>query len=321
MNSFRRSMIWFTAGLAGCLLGCARSTPSPARPAGSTAKPQFDVESGPFAAGKKVMVASGCFQCHSINGLRGPVPDGLVASLSPGPGDGASQPDAIGSADDEDADIDSSSSSFRLGDYLAQPLIRVLDRDKDGQLTKDEVVAGVKQFFKNQDKDKTGKLTPKEISDGLTAIIPTPQGFWGARAPAFGLGELFAPGIVRRADADKDGKVTEPELVAAAQAYFEKCDGDKKGKLGEKEIAKALNRLGTSPENTPKAAAAGSTDIRSLGPDLGTVGQNPAHTVDWFKAQIRQPKSHKTKARMPSFEGKIKDEDLSALAEYLTSMK
>ena len=153
MNSFRRSMIWFTVGLAGCLLGCARSAPSPARPAGSSAKPQFDVESGPFAAGKKVMVASGCFRCHTINALRGPVGGDLVAG---GP------PDAPDGADDGETDDGDSPGGFRLGDFLAQPLIRVLDRDKDGQLTKDEVVAGVKQFFKNQDKDKTGKLTYAE---------------------------------------------------------------------------------------------------------------------------------------------------------------
>jgi Ca2+-binding EF-hand superfamily protein len=224
----------------------------------------------------------------------------------------ASEPlDAPADADDGETDDGDSPGGFHLGDFLAQPFIKTLDRDKDGKLTKDELVAGVKQFFKNQDKDQAGKLSQKEISDGLTAIIPTPSSFWGSRKPMYGLGELFAPGVVRRADADKDGKVTQPELVAAAEALFQEYDRDKKGKLGEKEIAKAINRLGTSPENAP--------GVR--GPDLGNVGQDPAHTVDWFKAQIRNPKSHKPKARMPAFEGKIKEDDLNALAEYLASLK
>jgi mono/diheme cytochrome c family protein len=248
------------------------------------------------------MVASGCFRCHTVNALRGPVGGDLVAG---GP------PDAPGGADDGETDEGDSPGGFRLGDFLAQPLLQTLDRDKDGKLTKDELVVGVKQFFKNQDKDKVGKLSQKEISEGLSAIITTPGSFWGSRKPAYGLGELFAPGVVRRADADKDGKVTQAELVAAAEALFQEYDRDKKGKLGEKEIAKAINWLGTSPENAPGVK----------GPDLGNVGQDPAHTVDWFKAQIRSPKSHKPKARMPSFEGKIKDEDLNALAEYLTNMK
>ena len=105
----------------------------------------------------------------------------------------------------------------------------------------------------------------------------------------------------------KDESIFRP----AAEALFKEYDRDKKGKLGEKEIAKAMNRLGTSPENAPGVA----------GPDLGNVGHDPAHTVDWFKAQIRGPKSHKPKARMPSFEGKIKDDDLNALAEFLASLK
>src|ERR1700687_3364332 len=136
MDSFRRSLIWLMAGLAGFLLGCSRSAPSPARPAGPTAQAQFDVESGPFAAGKKVMVASGCFRCHSINGARGPVGGDLVAGGAPG---------APGGADDAEADGEDSPGGFRLGDILAQPLLQTLDRDKDGKLTKDELVVGVKQ--------------------------------------------------------------------------------------------------------------------------------------------------------------------------------
>ena len=57
------------------------------------------------------------------------------------------------------------------------------------------------------------------------------------------------------------------------------------------------------------------------GPDLGKVGQDSAHTVDWLKAYIRNPKSQKPESRMPGFEGKIKDEDLQSLAEYLASLK
>jgi len=171
-------------------------------------------------------------------------------------------------------------------------------------------MVGVKQFFKNQDKEKTGTLTQKQISDGLTAIMPTPRGFWGSTGQRFGLGELFVAEVVKRADTNKDGKVTEPELVAAAEAIFQEYDRDKSGKLGDKEIAKAINQVGSS-SYTPGAA--------SRGPDLGTVGNR--HDKDWLKTQIRQPKSHKKNARMPSFEGKIKDDDLNALAEYLASLK
>jgi cbb3-type cytochrome oxidase cytochrome c subunit len=56
-------------------------------------------------------------------------------------------------------------------------------------------------------------------------------------------------------------------------------------------------------------------------PDLGEVGKDPTHTMDWVMKYVRNPKSVKPEARMPQFEGRIKDEDLRALAEYLASLK
>jgi predicted Zn finger-like uncharacterized protein len=60
---------------------------------------------------------------------------------------------------------------------------------------------------------------------------------------------------------------------------------------------------------------------RSRAPNLSKVGADPAHTVAWFEALIRNPESQKPGARMPPFEGKISDTDLRALAEYLASLK
>jgi cbb3-type cytochrome oxidase cytochrome c subunit len=57
------------------------------------------------------------------------------------------------------------------------------------------------------------------------------------------------------------------------------------------------------------------------GPDLGKVGTNPDHTVEWFVKFIKDPTSVKERSRMPKFEGKISDDDLTALAEYLASLK
>jgi cbb3-type cytochrome oxidase cytochrome c subunit len=57
------------------------------------------------------------------------------------------------------------------------------------------------------------------------------------------------------------------------------------------------------------------------GPDLSHVGADPTHTSDWLIEHIRNPKAHKPDSRMPAFEGKISDEDLKAIAEYLASLK
>jgi mono/diheme cytochrome c family protein len=60
---------------------------------------------------------------------------------------------------------------------------------------------------------------------------------------------------------------------------------------------------------------------RMRGPDLASVGRDPAHTVDWLMEYVRNPLTHKPDARMPAFDGKISDSDLRALAEYLASLK
>lgn len=58
------------------------------------------------------------------------------------------------------------------------------------------------------------------------------------------------------------------------------------------------------------------------GPDLGKVGKDPAHTVDWLTEYIRNPKSKKPDSKMPAFPAaRISDTDLHALAEYLASLK
>jgi len=57
-------------------------------------------------------------------------------------------------------------------------------------------------------------------------------------------------------------------------------------------------------------------------PDLGKVGDDAEHTVEWLAAFVRDPKSQKADARMPAFGAeKINDADLQALAEYLASLK
>jgi enterochelin esterase-like enzyme len=56
-------------------------------------------------------------------------------------------------------------------------------------------------------------------------------------------GAVLAAEIMKRADADKDGKVTLDEFVSAARQLFKEIDQDNKGTLDEKQLAEALNRL------------------------------------------------------------------------------
>ncbi len=58
------------------------------------------------------------------------------------------------------------------------------------------------------------------------------------------------------------------------------------------------------------------------GPDLAKVGADPEHTVDWLTKFIKDPNSVKERSRgMPKFDGKLNDDDIKMVAEYLATLK
>jgi hypothetical protein len=174
---------------------------------------------------------------------------------------------------------------FSPGKFLAPMLIPKLDTDKDGKVSRSEMVAGVKQFYKDSDKDKKGSLDNKALTDGINRIMPMPTppgggprgpggrppGAPGAppglppggpgappglppggagvppMPPGGGMGGMVAINVMKRADKNKDDKVTEEELVAAAEALFDEVDKDKTGKLNEEGVGKAIDQLMPMP--------------------------------------------------------------------------
>jgi cbb3-type cytochrome oxidase cytochrome c subunit len=58
---------------------------------------------------------------------------------------------------------------------------------------------------------------------------------------------------------------------------------------------------------------------RARGPELSTVGAKRSR--DWLIEHVRNPKSHNPQSRMPAYDGKINDNDLQLLADYLASLK
>jgi spore coat protein H len=142
---------------------------------------------------------------------------------------------------------------FGPGNFVAKPLMETINTGKNGKLSKDEVSAAAKKFFQECDKDKTGRLDEAQIAAGINRIMPRPP---GAPPPgAFGFGNIVAGPIVKRADADKDGKVTLDEFVNAAEALFKEADKDEKGYLDADRLAAGINLLFPPPGFGPKLDA------------------------------------------------------------------
>lgn len=59
----------------------------------------------------------------------------------------------------------------------------------------------------------------------------------------------------------------------------------------------------------------------SKGPNLTHIGSEPGRTAAYIAQVIRDPKSKRADARMPKFEGELKDEEIRILAEHLAARK
>jgi enterochelin esterase-like enzyme len=79
------------------------------------------------------------------------------------------------------------------------------------------------------------------LADGkiVPMIVVMPNGTIQPPGP----GARLASALMKRADTDKDGKVTLDELLAATKDLFTELDKDKRGALDEKQIAEAIDRL------------------------------------------------------------------------------
>lgn len=136
---------------------------------------------------------------------------------------------------------------FGPGNFVAKPLLESLDSAKEGHLSKDAFLAGVKRFFKDCDKEEKGTLEESQVAAGINRIMPRPPGFPVPPPGAFGLGNVLAGPIVKRADVNQDGKVSLTEFVAAAEMLFQEADKEKKGRLDQTGIAAAVNLLMPPP--------------------------------------------------------------------------
>ena len=67
------------------------------------------------------------------------------------------------------------------GAFLGQAFMNVLDADKNGALTSDEMAKGFDKWFSDWNSDKSGLLTEEQLRDGLNQILMGNRGWrtWG----------------------------------------------------------------------------------------------------------------------------------------------
>jgi hypothetical protein len=74
----------------------------------------------------------------------------------------------------------------RPGSTLARALMKRADTNKDGSLTRDEVLAGATELFKEWDKENKGTLDERQIAEGIDRLFTQASGVVGGRGAGRG---------------------------------------------------------------------------------------------------------------------------------------
>lgn len=119
-------------------------------------------------------------------------------------------------------------------------MLKRMDKNGDGNLSKDEVPAQTWERLGKFDKDNDGVVTKAEMAAGFAAMRAA-KGREGAKGKGRGIGgpqEGGAGAAFDRFDKDKDGKLSEAEVPAEMWSKLRKADTDADGLVSREELEK-----------------------------------------------------------------------------------
>lgn len=125
-----------------------------------------------------------------------------------------------------------------------------MDANKDGKIDSADRAAHQAAMFDGLDTNKDGSISRDEFNAGHANRGPGARAERGGEPPMRGErmgrrggGHGMGMMMVRMADADKDGSVTQAELTTAALAHFDKADANKDGQLTREERRAAHRQM------------------------------------------------------------------------------
>ena len=165
------------------------------------------------------------------------------------------------------------------GEFLAPPLMRAADADRDTKLSRAEFADTFKRWFNQWDTDQSGLLDEAKLTAGLREALPPPE-FDGPRGPQPGPPPPEAPGLeprddrrrelggpdrrarplgrrpgdggpisvvvqrfLKAADTSQDRMLSRDEWERASEKWFAEWDTDHSGSLDLPKVATGFNKL------------------------------------------------------------------------------
>jgi Ca2+-binding EF-hand superfamily protein len=119
-----------------------------------------------------------------------------------------------------------------LGERDVKQLLVLMDKDKNGRISRQEYMNFMQGEFDRLDKDKSGELDAKELRQS------------GLR-PSDSTAENYVKQLLLLMDTDKNGKISKDEYMKFAQEEFDRLDEDKSGELDMTELTQSRLRPST----------------------------------------------------------------------------
>lgn len=119
-------------------------------------------------------------------------------------------------------------------------MLKRMDKNGDGSLSKDEVPEQAWERIGKLDKDSDGVVSKEEMTAGFAAMRAA-KGGEGAKGKGRGIGGLQEGGAgaaFGRFDKDSDGKLSESEVPAEMWGKLRKADTDADGLVSKEELEK-----------------------------------------------------------------------------------
>lgn len=123
------------------------------------------------------------------------------------------------------------------GPRFGERMVRMFDANKDGKVTKDEFLAGIKKRFAEMDLNNDGRISDEDLPPmmrGRNVLAGGAASGGMEQGPGLGRGAgMPMLRMLRDADANKDGVITLDEVLAAAEKRFTLADRNKDGAIDQ----------------------------------------------------------------------------------------